>query len=312
MKFLENTLDSNEKQAKFLHYLLSFGEDDPEASYQVAAEMSTVNQDNMACQQAHIIPIAAFSYKRNCSPKTPSAHTAKKLAAEIIKDGFVTMMEPILALPADTGDPTCIPIPAWEKECRPRTALQGFQLKYIKGGTRICTLFSLLALVHFDDVKLQDVSENLYQSCKRIAVYIMPAPTAHDVCLINAKMSMRGSLKKAWNVVTWLTTILQLRRNGDHDHVSLIRRWNEQCGQPDHKIRGSKQSCLSNLLEMPEDILEVVENMVSALDWESCPLTEDMLASKKLLPKSYTRNCSKLWQAIPLGSYILFYPIPDR
>ena len=67
-------------------------------------------------------------------------------------------------------------------------------------------------MVHFDSAKLKDVSSKLYLSCQRIAVHIMPAMTGQDVALVNAELSMRGSLRKAWNVVTWMVTILRLKK----------------------------------------------------------------------------------------------------
>ena len=132
----------------------------------------------MALTRAHIIPIGAFGYQHSCSPRVPSVKVAKQLAAHLIRDGFITMTEPIIALPPDAENLDGIPVPSWDEAVARKPALNGFQLRYIKGFTRICTLYALIHMIWEDGVQLEDVSSKLFSSCQRIVVYIMQVTTA--------------------------------------------------------------------------------------------------------------------------------------
>ena len=53
-------------------------------------------------------------------------------------------------------------------------------------------------------------------------------PTKEDEALVNLKLSLRGSLRKAANVVQMAAMIRKLLAEGQTDFNSFLRRWNQQ------------------------------------------------------------------------------------
>ena len=60
MHYLEKILESDAKQAAFLKCLVSDFSLDDDVFYHLESNLSTVTQDNMALNKAHVIPVGAF------------------------------------------------------------------------------------------------------------------------------------------------------------------------------------------------------------------------------------------------------------
>jgi len=119
-----------------------------------------------------------------------------------------------------------------------------------------------------------------------------------DAALLNAKLSQRGSIRKAHNVITWAGVLRQLKKNGVDDPTMVVRKWNDMAGmQKDNKIQGAKRSALLNLMALEPKTLDKFMGIVSEFTWEACPFTEDFLASPKLKLGVTIRCTNKEWAA---------------
>ena len=83
--------------------------------------------------------------------------------------------------------------------------------------------------------------------------------------------------------------------SGSHTAASLVKMWNDQATK-DHKIQGAKMVSLMQLLSLSGDCMDVLQSFISNFGWETSPLSEDSLASKKILPNFAPRISNKTWQ----------------
>ena len=63
------------------------------------------------------------------------------------------------------------------------------------------------------------------------------------------KMSLRGSIRKAPNVVSWVIFLMKAKEKGSADSSALVRRWNGTATRASH-ILGPKAQAVKNMLEL--------------------------------------------------------------
>ena len=111
----------------------------------------------------------------------------------------------------------------------------------------------------------------------------------------NFKRSVRGSIRKAPNALTWAFSLDKLHRDhGLGDPQAIIKNWNEESSKASHLIGGKAQS-VKNVLSLPKDAKVELFNSVQTLGWDTSPWTDDVLGSKKILPGFAPRGASKHW-----------------
>lgn len=73
-----------------------------------------------------------------------------------------------------------------------------------------------------------------------------------SVALENAKLSARGSIRRAHDVVTWLGKLVMLKSTG-LDPAAVLKRWNDMATR-ESQVTGNKRVCCLALLDAaPQD-----------------------------------------------------------
>ena len=121
-------------------------------------------------------------------------------------------------------------------------------------------------------------------------------PNPEEQTFDSFKLSTRGSIRQAPNVISWVITLGKLAKAGDKDVGVILRQWN-QTSAKHANINGNKGQAVKNLLELcSEDTLNIVVESVSRWGWDLCPFSEDALSSKKLYPGQHFKSVhSRKW-----------------
>lgn len=222
-----------------------------------------------------------FDDRASCKTGLLDQHTARKLAAHILQDGFLTAAEPLVveqpdwSLPGVTGN-TTVPL---------------FSLHYVKGFLRASTCLSLLHLALTDDIDLRTHYPKLWESVLVIHVHTVKPTDIVASALLNAKIAQRGSLRAANNMVVWAGVLTHLRSQGVTEPSTVIRRWNATSGlTQDAQLVGQKRTGVLNILNLDSKHLQIILVMVAGLGWLHCPFTEDVLASGRFRVGSTVRT----------------------
>jgi hypothetical protein len=103
----------------------------------------------------------------------------------------------------------------------------------------------------------------------------MRAPCVHLHCACDCH--------DAPKVMTWMWTLEDLKKGGTQP-TNVIVRWNGMSAKA-HQITGGKRVALLNVLESyPDNARQHLLNHVALLGFDDSCLSDDMLASKKVLP----------------------------
>jgi hypothetical protein len=155
-----------------------------------------------------------------CSVKPPPGRDVfRQLCEHIMKDGFVTSGEPLLV-----SQPEDLQVPVEP----PQEAPMGHgphSLGYIKGQARSTTLLTVLHYCYSKNVDLKKIHPVLYESCLKIYILKVQYSTKADEALANMKLSARGSVRRANNLVITVMMLHNLAKNGLGDAQSFVRRW---------------------------------------------------------------------------------------
>jgi hypothetical protein len=135
-----------------------------------------------------------------------------------------------------------------------------------------------------------------YKSVQKIEVHRIEFSSQRAQIFSNFKLSHRGSIRKPPNTLTWVFALDKLQKeHGETDPSNVVSMWNSEVAKA-NQLLGSKASSVKNLLEfMPEDGRRELISHSNTHGWEQCAWTEDMLASKKLLPGQTPRTPNKKW-----------------
>ncbi len=178
------------------------------------------------------------------------------------------------------GDPLLLaPMPASED------GPLDFWASYVKGAARAMTALAVASLVMEHGWPV-GAGTPAYPFLHSLAVvWVRRGLNTTDrgaVALENAKLSARGAIRKAHDVITWLGKLRNLQKNGLAPG-EIIKHWNT-IATPGNQIQGSKQLCLLNLLDKaPDEAANLLLEHVSELGDQIC-FTDDAFAHKKLLP----------------------------
>ena len=81
----------------------------------------------------------------------------------------------------------------------------------------------------------------------------------YKVLIESAKLSNRGSIRRAWKVASWAGALMQLADAGMRNPSQIIKKWNTSQAIPtENQIQGSKRTALLNLLRLPVGIVETI------------------------------------------------------
>ena len=112
------------------------------------------------------------------------------------------------------------------------------------------------------------------------------------VALQNAALSRKGAMVRSHDVATWVAK-LQLLKNHGLTPAQVIATWNQQTTK-ESQLVGQKKVALLNLLDAPEDVIQLLISHCSEFS-EKSAFAEECFASKQILPGYVPRSGSKTW-----------------
>ena len=118
---------------------------------------------------------------------------------------------------------------------------------------------------------------------------------AKEEVFYNFKESIRGSIRKPPNAMTWVHSLMALVKCGESDTGGVIRTWNAQATRSS-QIVGEKSQSIKNVMElMPAAAYKSIMDLVAKIGWERSPWSDQALANKKIYPGFAPRGASKAW-----------------
>ena len=141
---------------------------------------------------------------------------------------------------------------------------------YVKGVARTSVLLCLLLFLKLEDLNPEEASPKLASSALDIRAHIFSTGTRADEALENMRLSVRGSIRTAPNVISTVIIITNLQKLGSCDLQGFIKRWNKISGKM-NAITAKRASSLKLLLESaPRHVLDCILKHVEdsrAQDW---------------------------------------------
>ena len=156
----------------------------------------------------------------------------------------------------------------------------------------------MLAHVILNELKVdvQLLNPSLHQSL--LAVYCRLGTAASDsatIAMENARLSARGVIRKAHDVITWAGKLHTLKLQG-LQLAEIIKKYNESATK-DSAIQGAKRMGLVALLDLPEQCLSLLLQHVSEFGFDGCAFNETAFSNKKPMRGFQPRaNSDRAWQ----------------
>ncbi|CAK9040562.1 unnamed protein product [Durusdinium trenchii] len=187
----------------WLNYLGEIQKVDGATSFNVGVDLPISNCNALSEGALLRMHLGSFSFSTAASVRgCPENDVVLKLMDEIMVDGFVTQGDPLLLtqpadLLAEVEEGLMGP---WARAGH--SSLRPMTVGYYKGRTRVTVLLAILSLLR-DHVNpnLAEVHSKLHQSVQVILGKRVQLPSKKDELLGNFKLSVRGSIRKAPNVV---------------------------------------------------------------------------------------------------------------
>lgn len=212
--YLNKELDSLSAKKEFFDYLKrSFPEKDDQ--HYEHGMLEQILENDRAGSLPQCVHISALSFLPACSLKPPpGCDITDQLVGEIFQDGFITASEPLLVT-----QPAELALLSDEVET------QAFYLGHAKGQARAVTILSILYYFMKNEYDLKAVHPKLYESILAIYVHSMKVNSKEEEALLNMKLSCRGSIRRANNIVEVVFMLVNLNRYGMNDSNGFVRRW---------------------------------------------------------------------------------------
>ena len=209
----------------------------------------------------------------------PERGTAKRLASELVKDGFVSSGKPVLihldnTLKVPTSDGMQAP---WQGTLLP------LSVAYIKGQARVMTLMCAVTcyLDHWAEATPDAQSMLINAACNIYCYNVDPGPSRRDKLFYNFTLASRGSIRRAPHVLAWVEALTKLKE----DPSVIVRKWNAMASTT-QQLRGNKAMAVKTVIErMPSSVLSLLlQHVGSCGDYESSALSDGILSTKRIYP----------------------------
>lgn len=300
MQYLIAHLQSSDAQPResFLAWLWATFPLEGDKHYQLEHPFPAVTMEKrgetLPCK-AHI---AMLGFNEECSLKPPpSAHASLQLVHHVLNEGFQTSGKPLLVKHVDQG--SLVMTSPWASEAM-GMPVAPFSLGYVKGMLRASTALALLHMFwhHGQADALLQTFRALKESCSTVYVFHIQLPSVESEVFQNFLLSIRDSISKPPNFITWLHTLRQLKQKGYEDSAAVISRFNALVPKSAWLV-GAKANALGNVMALfPSSLIQDLETHVSKWGWEGSALSDDCLSTKKVLPTHRHKAPHKSWKQL--------------
>ena len=246
-KYLEHALDSPEKINEFANHLWTYYPEQDDTSYHHSARLEPTSEKDWAQTPPTCVHLCSLGFAKDCSLKPiPGTELWMQLTEQFLADGFLSSGEPLLVVQS-----VDVSKPEWKimwAELDPSGPLKSFSLGYVKGMARVSCLFALLHFCWVEGLDIRVHHPVLWESVLRVWVHHVEHPNKVEEAIHTMKMSARGSIRKAVNVIQTAVMVQKLFSHGLSDFGAFVRKWNQGCARA-FQIIGKKAMALKYLFE---------------------------------------------------------------
>ena len=190
--------------------------------YVHSSDIASVPEADLATEMPSCVHVGSLGHDALVSLKPPPGRDVfKKLADEILLDGFVTSGEPLLITQPDELKDlyNTQHIPANDP-----TRHSVHSLGYMKGQARAVTLLCILHYCYNLKIDISMAHPKLFNSVTEIWVVKVAIATRIDEALANMKYSARGSIRRANSLITTVLRLRNVARHGLNDPGTFVWR----------------------------------------------------------------------------------------
>ena len=255
IQFLKACMNDTKDKINFLHHLWDTYPECDDIAYHDEAKIPPVTEAEMGSTLPVPLHITKFGWDDDCSLKPPTGtDTFERIIGEVLQDGVVTAGEPLLVV--QTRAPASYEgLPSFGSSTSP---LPTCSLAYVKGMARISSVISLLYWCWEQNINLREQHPKLYDSVRAVYAHHLIKQSKVEEALSTMKLSARGSIRRATNVIQIAVIVKNLGSHGFSDFAGFVRMHNQRNAKQ-FQIVGKKAVALKLLFEQaPEVHLEEI------------------------------------------------------
>ena len=161
----------------------------------------------------------------------------------------------------------------------------GFWCRYVKGAARAATALALARLVLQWPGGVPGCAAQFLAGLRGIAVVRgCIAVDLTSIAFENARVSSRGAIRRAHDVLTWVSKLRVLQRAGGVEPATVLKKWNSTATTAQQLV-GSKRVAVQHLLEkVPDQAIDLLLDHYSEVGGDGSCFSEEAFANKRLLP----------------------------
>lgn len=296
-QYLQVKLAEKSAQEAFLNFLWDKFPFKDDHLYNLEQPLPPVQADALGDSTACKVHVAMLAFSNKASLKPfPSGHAALLLAETILHEGFRTGDEPLHVkhMPAAAVKGEELPSP-WAASAA-GMPLPPFTLAFVKGFLRASTGLALLHLFYETGQDFLTLFPCLGETFSTVYVHHVSHATVQEEVFHNFKVSLRNSIRRPPNMLTWIGTLQSLKHCGYFDSAGVIAKFNAGVAKS-FQLVGSKATAIGNLMaQYPPELLDLLQQHVSKYGWENSALSDDNLSTKKVLPSFTFKAPHKSWK----------------
>ena len=154
----------------------------------------------------------------------PYAHTAQKLADEMITHGFSSDHDHMIIATIGVGKEAAAP----------------FWTTWVKGMARACTALTIWSmLIDLRCNPMDDFGAPWVDCFAKVHAEVTAVSSRSAIALENNKISTMGAIRKQWDALTWCSCLQQLKEDG-HDPDSILQQ-QDKIASKAAKLTGGKR-----------------------------------------------------------------------
>ena len=218
--YLLKKMPAGADREKFSQWLWDAFPESDDVLYHHESKLPEAQEGDLSTEVPMCVHVASLGFDKVGSMKPPPGKDVfGQLVENILLDGFVTGGDALLVCqPEELSDGSRPPWGGNDVHC-------AFSLGYVKGQARATSLLAILYYCFEKQIDLQTVHKKLFESVTKVWVFRVAYTTRADEALANMRLSARGSIRRANNLIITVVMLQNLGKQGAGDTSSFVRRW---------------------------------------------------------------------------------------